>query len=75
MVDAIRGRREAQRLEARDRLVLAWQIGRFVGTSKMPSLDKVLKAAEPRKPIARMSTALIESALDAWVAFTAPAAR
>lgn len=55
--------------------MLAWQIGRFVGTNRMPSLDKVLKAAEPRKPIARMSTAAIETALDAWVAFTAPAAR
>lgn len=66
--NAVRGRVEALEAGRREQLVQAWQIAKLVGISKVPPLEKILKANAPRKPAARMTAAQIENIFDGMAA-------
>ena len=66
--NAVRGAVEGLEQAQRNRLIHAWQIAKLVGFSKVPDLDKILRATQPRKPVRPMTTDEIEDVLDAWVA-------
>lgn len=66
----MRGRVEGLEADAKNRLILAWQIASLVGFSKPPALEKLLRAVTPAAERARtpkMSTEQIESFFDRMV--------
>ena len=63
----MRGAVERLEQAGRDRLIHAWQIARLVGFSKVPDLDKLLKATGPRKPTPKMTAEQIETFFDGFV--------
>ena len=47
-------------------MILAWQIGAFVGMSKMTPLAKVLERLDPPQPEGLLPTAEIMRRMDLW---------
>ena len=62
----LKARLRAAKREQRDRVILAWQIGAFVGMSKMTPLAKVLERLDPPEPEGLLPTAEIMRRMDLW---------
>lgn len=62
----MRAKLKTTKRETRDRVILAWQIGAFVGMSKMQPLRDVLARLDPPEPSGPMTSDEIMRRMDLW---------